>query len=37
MPVLQNSLAASITLLWALSLIRILNWGIVQIPSELGW
>ena len=36
-PVLQNSLAAAITLLWALSLIRILNWGILQIPAELGW
>ena len=35
--VLQNSLAAAITLLWALSLIRILNWGILQIPAELGW
>ena len=37
LPVLQNSLAAAITLLWALSLIRILNWGILQIPAELGW
>ena len=37
LPVLQNSLAAVITLLWALSLIRILNWGILQIPAELGW
>ncbi len=36
-PGLQNSLAAAITLLWALSLIRILNWGILQIPAELGW
>ncbi|WP_114993823.1 mechanosensitive ion channel family protein [Synechococcus sp. UW179A] len=35
--VLQNSLAAAITLLWALSLIRILTWGILQIPAELGW
>ena len=37
LPVLQNSLAAAITLLWALSLIRILSWGILQIPAELGW
>ena len=37
LPVLQNSLAAAITLLWALSLVRILNWGILQIPAELGW
>ena len=37
LPVVQNSLAAAITLLWALSLIRILNWGILQIPAELGW
>ena len=35
--VLQNSLAATITLLWALTLIRILNWGILEIPAELGW
>ena len=35
--VLQNSLAAASTLLWALSLIQILNWGILQIPAELGW
>ena len=34
---LQNSLEAAITLLWALSLIRILTWGILQIPAELGW
>ena len=37
LPVLQNSLAATITLLWALSLIRILNWMVLQIPAELGW
>ena len=37
LPMIQNSLAAAITLLWALSLIRILNWGILQIPAELGW
>ena len=37
LPVLQSSLAAAITLLWALSLIRILNWAILQIPAELGW
>ena len=37
LPVLQNSLAAAITLLWALSLIRILNWLVLQIPAELGW
>ena len=37
LPMIQNSLAAAITLLWALSLIRILNWCILQIPAELGW
>ena len=38
LPMIQNSLAAAITLLWALSLIRILNWCILQIPAESwGW
>ena len=37
LPILQNSLTAAITLLWALSLIRILTWSILQIPAELGW
>ena len=36
-PILQNSLAAAITLLWALNLVRILTWAILQIPAELGW
>ena len=35
--VLQKSLAATITLLWSVSLIRLLSWGLLQIPSELGW
>ena len=35
--VLQKSLAATITLLWSFSLIRLLSWGLLQIPSELGW
>ncbi len=37
LPVLQSSLAAAITLLWALNLVRILTWAILQIPAELGW
>jgi len=36
-PVLLKSLAATITLLWSFSLVRLLNWGLLQIPSELGW
>ena len=35
--VLQKSLAATITMLWSVSLIRLLSWGLLQIPSELGW
>ena len=34
---LQSSLAATITLLWAFSMIRLLNWAILEIPSQLGW
>ena len=37
LPVLQSSIAAAITLLWALNLVRILTWAILQIPAELGW
>ena len=37
LPVLQQSLEAAITLLWSISLIRLLNWGLLQIPAELGW
>ena len=35
--VLQKSLAATITLLWSFSLIRLLSWALLQISSELGW
>ena len=35
--VLQQSLAAAITLLWAISIIRLLIWAVLEVPSELGW
>ena len=37
LPVLQKSLAMAITLLWAISAIRLLSWALLQIPAELGW
>ena len=33
----QKSLAMSISLMWAISLIRLMSWAIFQVPPDLGW
>lgn len=34
--VLQQTLAASITLLWAISITRLMSWATLEVPAELG-
>jgi small-conductance mechanosensitive channel/CRP-like cAMP-binding protein len=34
---LSQSLQTAISLLWVYSIIRLLSWTILQLPSELGW